>query len=98
MILSYRLVRYLIGGALAIGIDEDGAFLKQGSAFYRLDFIRVNGVQLIAKQVRKDTWWQRFWPTYCVIYRDSLPYYEYRVMRSYAAQQKMLKRSKATSK
>ena len=97
-ILFYCLARRLILGASAIGIDESGAFLKQGAVCYRLDFVRVNGVQIIAKVIKKDSLGSRFWPTYCVIFRDALPYYEYRVMRSYAAQQKMLKRSELTSK
>ncbi|MGO3346597.1 MAG: hypothetical protein ACTIM4_15395 [Marinomonas sp.] len=87
-------VRRLVQGAPRIGIDDTGAYWQQGSARYRLEFVRVNGVQLIAKVSRqKIRWLDWFWPSYRVIYRDSLSYYNFRLVRSFAAQQKILKRS-----
>ena len=98
MILFYRLMRRVRVGPSFITIDENGAFWQQGSKVYAMDFVRVNGVQIIAKVMREGGWLGRIWPSYQVIYRDSLSYHDYRVLRSFAAQQKMLKRSEVTSK
>lgn len=98
VILAYRAIRLIRVGLPTIGIDENGAFWQQGVELYRMDFVRVNGVQIIAKVIGKRHWLQHVWPSYRVIYRDSLSHHDYRVLRSFAAQQKMLKRSKVASK
>ena len=61
-------------------------------------FIRANGVQLIAKVDQGQTFLDRIWPKYRVIYRDNVEAEVYQVMRSYAAQQVLLRRSEEAKK
>lgn len=81
-----------------IGIDEQGAFLLARGHYIRLVFIRVNAVQLIAKEEKSTNFYDRFCPTYYVIYRDSLNEHTYRTLRSFAAQQMLLGRSEEARK
>lgn len=94
----YFIARRLKLGMPHVGIDEKGVYWQEGGQSYRLDFVRVNGVQLIAKVRGNSRWQDGIWPSYRVIYRDSLSYHDYRVLRSFAAQQKILKRSEVTVK
>ncbi|ETI58446.1 hypothetical protein [Marinomonas profundimaris] len=81
-----------------IGIDEQGAFLLAREHYIRLVFIRVNAVQLIAKEATSTSFYDRFWPTHYVVYRDSLNEHSYRTLRSFAAQQMLLGRSEEARK
>ena len=81
-----------------IGVDEQGAFLFDRGTYERLLFIRVNGIQLIAKVDRELVIWDRIWPKYRVIFRDSLSSEHYNRLRSYAAQQILLRRSEESKK
>ena len=81
-----------------IGIDEQGVFLLERGCCKRLLFIRSNDVQLIAKVDRSLFFWDRFWPVYRVIYRDNLTKVQYRILRSFAAQQILLRRSEVFKK
>jgi len=94
-LLLYRLVRQPV---LQIGIDEQGAFLLQHGQYTRLLFIRANGVQLIAKEDKTQTIFDRFWPVYRVVYFDNVTEDQYRVLRSFAAQQILLCRSEDAKK
>ncbi|AEF55778.1 hypothetical protein Mar181_2747 [Marinomonas posidonica IVIA-Po-181] len=70
-----------------IGIDSDGAYLRQhNNDLIRLDFVRANAVQLIARKVSDDTIWYSVWPQFCLIYRDQLGLEDYALLRSFAAQ------------
>lgn len=91
----FRVVRQ---STIQIGIDEQGAFLLKRGRYIRLFFIRSNGVQLIAKVDRSQVFWDRFWPVYRVIYRDNVTEAQYRTLRSFAAQQILLRRSEAFKK
>jgi hypothetical protein len=81
-----------------IGIDEQGVFLLERGRCKRLLFIRSNDVQLIAKVDRSQFFSDRFWPVYRVIYRDNVTKVQYRILRSFAAQQILLRRSEAFKK
>jgi hypothetical protein len=81
-----------------VGIDEQGAFILVRGQYKKLQFIRINAVQLIAKQPRESRLLDRFWPSYRVIYRDSLNEQAYRTLRSFAAQQMLLHRSEEARK
>ncbi|SBS25870.1 hypothetical protein MSP8887_00278 [Marinomonas spartinae] len=84
-------------GPIYIGIDEFGAFWQELQRIERLTFVRVNGVQLIATFASQESKLTRFfWPSYRVIYRDSVPYDTYRLLRSYGAQQMLRQRAEAT--
>ncbi|WP_181799789.1 hypothetical protein [Marinomonas aquiplantarum] len=73
-----------------IGIDPDGAYLCRHDGQVRLHFVRANAVQLIAKRVSVDTVWHRIWPQFYLIYRDQLQSEDYALLRSFAAQDKLL--------
>ncbi|QUX94744.1 hypothetical protein C0J08_04680 [Marinomonas sp. CT5] len=76
-----------------IGIDDQGGFIFDLGVYERLLFIRANSLQLIAKVDKEKSLFRRVWPKYRVIYRDSLSSREYKILRSYAAQQILLRRS-----
>ncbi|WP_156486253.1 hypothetical protein [Marinomonas sp. TW1] len=78
-----------------IGIDADGAYLCRREEQIRLHFVRVNAVQLIAKRVSEETIWHRIWPQFYLIYRDQLKGEEYALLRSFAAQDRLLRGRKA---
>ncbi|MBJ7536920.1 hypothetical protein [Marinomonas transparens] len=84
--------------ASQVGIDELGAFWCEGEQYFRLNFIRVNGIQLIAQCPKENRFLNYFLPRFRVIYRDSVSYDTYRTLRSFASQQILLRRSKASSK
>lgn len=85
--------------AIEVGIDEQGAYLFDGRYFFRLAFVRANGIQLIAKVETEPTfWWHGMLPPYRVIYCDNLPKSSYRRLRSFAAQQILLRRSENAKK
>jgi hypothetical protein len=92
------LIRMFRQPSRQISIDEQGAFLFDRGRFERLLFIRANGVQLIAKVDQDQTFIDRIWPKYRVIYRDSVGMEEYQVLRSYASQQILLRRSEEVKK
>ncbi|WP_421849183.1 hypothetical protein [Marinomonas sp.] len=92
------LIRMFRQPARQIGIDEQGAFLFDRGGYERLLFIRANGVQLIAKVDQGQTFLDRIWPKYRVIYRDSVAVEAYQVLRSYAAQQILQRRSEEAKK
>lgn len=92
------LIRMLRKPVRQIGIDEQGVFLLDRGGYERLLFIRANGVQLIAKVDQVQTFWDKIWPKYRVIYRDSVGMEVYQVLRSYAAQQILLRRSEEAKK
>lgn len=90
-LIVYRRAR----GPIYVGIDEFGAFWQEEQRIERLTFVRVNGVQLIATLASQETKLRRFfWPSYRVIYRDSVPYEAYRFLRSYGAQQMLRQHTK----
>jgi hypothetical protein len=92
------LIRIFFQSSRQIGIDEQGAFLLNRGCYERLLFIRVNGVQLIAKVDQGQTFWGLIFPKYRVIYRDSVSGDQYKILRSYAAQQILLRRSEEAKK
>ena len=92
------LIRMFRQPSRQISIDEQGTFLFDRGSYERLLFIRANGVQLIAKVDRGQTFLDRIWPKYRVIYRDSMPRNQYKILRSYAAQQILLRRSEEAKK
>ncbi|RNF73739.1 hypothetical protein EBI01_08470 [Marinomonas rhizomae] len=92
------LIRMLHKPLRQIGIDEQGVFLLDRGGYERLLFIRANGVQLIAKADQEQTFWGKIWPKYRVIYRDSVGMEVYQVLRSYAAQQILRRRSEEAKK
>ena len=58
-----------------------------------LRFVRANAVQLIAcVQHENERWFHRLWPSYKVIFYDSLNVDQYAQLRSFAAQQIVLGR------
>ncbi len=58
-----------------------------------LRFVRANAVQLIAcVQDENERWFHRVWPSYKVIFYDSLNADQYAQLRSFAAQQIVLNR------
>ena len=75
-----------------IGIDPDGAYMVQNEQRIGLVFLRINSLQLIARKVSGESFWQRIWPVFVVIYRDQVSIEEYELLGSFAAQQ-MLSRS-----
>lgn len=79
-----------------IGIDPDGAYMVQNEQRKGLVFLRINSLQLIARKVSGESFWQRIWPVFVVIYRDQMSIEEYELLGSFAAQQ-MLSRSEETS-
>lgn len=81
-----------------IRIDEQGAFLLRKGRFIKLEFVRVNGIQLIAKLYREDKILDAIWPAYKVIYRDSVSRDDYQMLVSFAAQQILLRRSEEAKK
>lgn len=92
------LIRIFFQSSRQIGIDEQGAFLLNRGCYERLLFIRVNGVQLIAKVDQGQTFRGLIFPKYRVIYRDSVSGDQYKILRSYAAQQIFLRRSEDAKK
>jgi hypothetical protein len=92
------LIRMFRQPSRQISIDEQGAFLFDRGCYERLLFIRANGVQLIAKVDQGQTFLDRNWSKYRVIYRDSVPGNQYKILRSYAAQQILLHRSEEAKK
>jgi hypothetical protein len=76
-----------------VGIDEEGAFLFEHGRYIRLSFVRVNSIQLIAMQDHKSMLLRLFWPRFYVIFCDSVAGEQYRFLRSFAAQQILLRRS-----
>ena len=92
------IIRLLRQPSKKIGIDDQGAFLFDRGVYERLLFIRANGIQLIAKVEREVVIWDRIWPQYRVIYRDSLSSEHYNRLRSFAAQQILLRRSEEGKK
>lgn len=81
-----------------VGIDEQGAFLYKRGRYERLIFVRANNVQLIARVDRGETFLKSIWPSYRVIYRDSVQLSEYHTLLSYAAQQILLRHSEEAKK
>lgn len=81
-----------------ISINEQGAFLFNKGRFIRLEFVRTNSIQLIAKMHREQKLVGMIWPAYQVIYRDSISRDDYQLLRSYAAQQILLRRSEEAKK
>lgn len=81
-----------------IRIDEQGAFLLRKGRFIKLEFVRVNGIQLIAKLYREGKILDAIWPAYKVIYRDSVSRDDYQMLVSFAAQQILLRRSEEAKK
>ncbi|NLQ18947.1 hypothetical protein HGG82_15170 [Marinomonas sp. M1K-6] len=81
-----------------IGIDDQGAFLFERGAYKRLVFIRANDFQLIARVDQGDRFWAQCWPVFRVIYRDSVDANQYQILRSFAAQQIVLRRSERPKK
>lgn len=81
-----------------IGIDEQGAFLFKNGQYERLLFVRANGIQLIATTLKQKSFLGQLFPTYKVIFFDSLSKVEYSTLRSFAAQQILLSRSEETKK
>lgn len=92
------IIRMFRQPARQLGLDEQGAFIFDRGRYERLLFIRANGVQLIAKVDQEQAFLDRIWPKYRVIYRDSVGKEEYQVLRSYAAQQILLRRSEEAKK
>lgn len=114
--------RYYQGPAY-VGIDEFGAYWHTSNNWQRLQFVRANGIQLIAtptstplpkkeskkelknepgkelkKRLKEGCLTHFLWPTYRVIYRDSVSDETYRLLRSYAAQKMMLRQSEEVKK
>lgn len=98
--------RYCQGPA-HVSIDEFGAYWHTSNNWQRLQFVRANGIQLIAtpmpklipeKELKEGCLTHFLWPTYRVIYRDSVSDETYRLLRSYAAQQMMLRQSEEVKK
>ncbi|RNF49024.1 hypothetical protein EBI00_13425 [Marinomonas hwangdonensis] len=84
---------------IKVGIDDQGAYLFDDRYFFRLVFVRANGFQLIAKvETEQASWWHYVLPPYRVIYCDNLPKSSYRRLRSFAAQQILLRRSEDAKK
>lgn len=81
-----------------VSIDGQGAFLLKKGRFIKLEFVRANSIQLIAKMCRGHRVVDLIWPTYRVIYRDSVSRNDYQVLRSFAAQQILLRQSEETKK
>lgn len=81
-----------------IGIDADGAFLCKRGRVVRLQFVRVNSFQLIAKREQKSKLLGWLWPQFHVVYCDSVGAEKYRMLQSFAAQQILLRRSEEARK
>lgn len=75
----------------SIGIEESGVFLLKRKSRYGLKFVRVNAFQLIAEVIPLDGKENRLWKRYFVIYRDSVDYPSYQQLRSYGAQQMLMR-------
>lgn len=76
-----------------LSLHEQDATLCIGSRCQSVTFVRVNAIQLIAKMDQTSSWRSRFWPSFYLIYRDSLAPEAYQMVRSFAAQQMLLQRS-----
>jgi len=81
-----------------ISIDNQDAFLFKKERYIRLEFVRENSIQLIAKVHRENRILDWIWPAYKVVYRDSVSCDDYQMLRSFAAQQILLRRSKEAKK
>jgi hypothetical protein len=81
-----------------ISIDDQGGFLLKKGRLIRLEFVRVNSIQLIAKLHRENNIVDFIWPAYKAIYRDSVSRDDYHMLRSFAAQQILLRRSEEAKK
>ncbi|GAB3489300.1 hypothetical protein [Marinomonas epiphytica] len=73
-----------------VGIDESGAYLLYKGQRNRLEFVRVNGFQLIARVYDKNDS-VRLWNPYIAIYRDGLDRVSYQILRSFGAQQILMR-------
>lgn len=82
--------RHLQGSRQSVGIDELGCYLYQANQRYPLTFVRFNSFQLIARYPREDALLDKLWPSYCVIYKDSVDRQCYGILRAFAARQKLL--------
>ncbi|ETX10599.1 hypothetical protein MUS1_13530 [Marinomonas ushuaiensis DSM 15871] len=81
-----------------IGIENSDVFLFKKECLIPLEFVRANGIQLIAKMHRENKILDVVWPAYKVIYRDSVSRDDYQRLRSFAAQQILLRRSEEAKK
>lgn len=92
------LVRAFLRENQLVGIGEQGAFLFKRGRYERLIFVRANNLQLIARVDPDQAFLASIWPSYRVIYRDSVPLDEYHTLLSFAAQQILLRRSEEAKK